>query len=611
MPTAEASPVNGTQRRWIWTGLAVVLVGGLGLRLWGVKSGLPYVYGVDEAAHFVPRAIAMSGSELNPHYFDNPPALTYLLHGVFYLWFGGYSGVVHAAALHPAAVYELARVTVAVLGTLALWLLYVLGSRLFDRRVALLATALEAVAFLPAYYSHLALNDVPALVPVTMALIGCAGVVKQGRRRDYALAGLGIGLGAATKYTAGIVLLALVAAVAIRALGDDRARQRRPLAGLMLAGVAALLAFIAANPYALLDFHAFTHELAQESAVAEEAGGKLGAPHESGLVYYLWTLTWGLGWVPALAAVGGGVLAWVRSRSAAWLLTPAIVVFIVIMGTEERFFGRWLMPLIPGLCLLAAFFALTLASAIGRAASAVRPRPGGRVPLPARVASAIAAAAAAAALLFQGLISTVHADAVLARPNTLALTRAWMVAHVPRGARVVPEPVEPQAWLHEAPGLGPPKAVKADSPLSTVSRWRSYPWLLWRIVSSNGSNAGGRWRFVHRYTRVEDYEYTLSPALIDYYAQQHYCWVITASQQYGRALADPHQVPGAIAYYRALARRAVVVYRVSPYSAQSAPVTFNFDWSYDDYPSSYRLSGPEVIVYRLRGGGCDTPRSGL
>jgi hypothetical protein len=223
------------------------------------------------------------------------------------------------------------------------------------------------------------------------------------------------------------------------------------------------------------------------------------------------------------------------------------------------------------------------------------------------VASAIAAAAAAAALVFQGLISTVHADTVLARPNTLALTRAWMVAHVPRGAGVVPEPVEPQAWLHEAPGLGPPETVKADSPPSTVSRWQSYRWLLWRIVPAHGAGAGGRWRFAHHYSRVEDYEYTLSPALIDYYTQQHYCWVIAASEQYGRALADPRQAPGAIAYYRALAKRAEIVYRVSPYAAKSAPVAFNFDWSYDDYPLSYRLSGPEVIVYRLRGGGCDTP----
>ena len=34
-------------RRWAWGGLAVVLAGGLGLRLWGIRQGLPYAYNAD------------------------------------------------------------------------------------------------------------------------------------------------------------------------------------------------------------------------------------------------------------------------------------------------------------------------------------------------------------------------------------------------------------------------------------------------------------------------------------------------------------------------------------------------------------------------------------
>ncbi len=69
----------------------------------------------------------------------------------------------------------LARVATALLGTAAVWLLYLAGSRLFDRAVELLAAAIEAVTFLPVAYGHLALNDVPALAPLTLSLIGTAG----------------------------------------------------------------------------------------------------------------------------------------------------------------------------------------------------------------------------------------------------------------------------------------------------------------------------------------------------------------------------------------------------------------------------------------------------
>ena len=114
MPTAEIS------RRWAWPCLAAVLAGGLALRLWGIGQGLPYVYNADEADHFVLRAVRMFGHGLNPHYFANPPAFTYLLHFLFAIAYGGGAGVQRAFALHAQDLYTLARASAAVLGTIAL-----------------------------------------------------------------------------------------------------------------------------------------------------------------------------------------------------------------------------------------------------------------------------------------------------------------------------------------------------------------------------------------------------------------------------------------------------------------------------------------------------------
>jgi hypothetical protein len=105
-------------------GLAVVLAVALGLRAWGVRHGMPYAYNADENAHFVPGAIGLFGHDLNPHYFVNPPAFTYLLHGVFAVWFGGRQGVSDAYATDPEAVFVVARLTAAVLGTIAVGLVY-------------------------------------------------------------------------------------------------------------------------------------------------------------------------------------------------------------------------------------------------------------------------------------------------------------------------------------------------------------------------------------------------------------------------------------------------------------------------------------------------------
>ena len=201
-----------------------------------------------------------------------------------------------------------------------------------------LAAAVEAVAFLPVFYAHLALNDAPTLAPATLSLLGSAGVLTKGRKRDYLIAGVGLGLAAATKYTAGIVVVPLAVAIAARFLDANAAR--RTLAGILIAGACALLAFLIANPYALLDYHSFHAELVHQSTLSAESQGKLGAPKEGGLLYYLWSFTWGLGWAPALAALAGALTIWRHERRLGWMLVPAALLFVAFMGLEGRYFGR-------------------------------------------------------------------------------------------------------------------------------------------------------------------------------------------------------------------------------------------------------------------------------
>jgi hypothetical protein len=580
MPTAE-------HRRWEWCGLALVLVVALGLRLWGIKEGLPYIYNIDEAGHFVPKAVAMFSDGLNPHYFVNPPALTYVLHLVFDVWFGGGHGVLGEYARHPDEVFLVARVTVALLGTAAVWMLYLLGARLFDRRVGLLAAAIEAVAFLPVSYGHLALNDAVTLLPLTLSLFGSAGVMRNGRRLDYALAGVGLGLACASKYTAGIAIVPLAAAVAAHYLDltDGRPSRsvpghpvpvqpaRRVIVGVALAGACALAAFLVANPYALLDFKLFHSELAHQSSLSDEAQGKLGAPKELGILYYLWSFSWGLGWVPAIAALGGAIAIWRRHARIGWLLVPAVVLFLAFMGLQDRYFGRWLMPIFPIACLLGAYFAWLIIACL----SARR-----RVLVGVAVSVLIVIA-----LLVQGLIYSVHNDLVLSRADTRNITRTWMVAHVPLGTPIVIEPVVLDSWIEEGAG-----ASRSD-------RWLKYE-ALQSVIAPNGSLAP---QTIHE-VALEDYETTLSPALIGWYERLGYCWVVVGSTESGRALADPRAAPFASSYYHALDAQAEVAYHISPYAPGSSPSGFSFDWSFDYYPLAYEHPGPEMTVYRLRGGRC-------
>jgi hypothetical protein len=163
-----------------------------------------------------------------------------------------------------------------------------------------------------------------------------------------------------------------------------------------------------------------------------------------------------------------------------------------------------------------------------------------------------------------------------------------MVSHIPRGERIVLEPVVLDAWLRESPG-------------SSARRWQKYPSLV-SVIAPDGALAPQDGHEV----ALEDYETTLSPALLGWYERRRYCWVITGSTESGRALVDTAAAPLAVAYYKTLASpaRARVAFRVSPYASGGPPGGFNFDWSFDYYPLAYRRPGPQMTVYRLLGPRC-------
>jgi hypothetical protein len=555
--------------------LLLVLGGAFALRVWGARHGLPYAYNSDENAHFVPHAIGMFVNNGDPEYYVNPAAYTHVLQLVFSVWFGGRAGVSRTFAEHPGQVFLVARVTAAVLGTIAVWLLYIAGKRLFDRRTGLLAASLLGVSFLPVFYSHLALNDVPTLAPIGLSLWGTAGVLREGRVRDYVIAGLGLGIASATKYTGGIVLLPLVAAIAAQFMAPGgRAPATR---GLAIAGGMALVGFVGANPYALIEFAKFRDGLNHQSTAADDAIGKLGLTQDNGVGYYLWTFTWGMGWVPLIAAVAGAILLLRDEPRLVALLAPAPILYVLFMGSQARFFGRWLIPVFPLVALLAAYCIFEISDAIGRRRPALR--------LTAVVVGVLA-------LCGQGLVYSLHIGQVLSRQDTRNATREWMVAHVPERTKVVVEPIVPDGW---ATDVGRPSVSTANG-----YRWVKYPASRSFIDPDTGQPVPEPGLVIN----IEDYERILRPSLIDDYENGGYCWVVTGSTQRGRAEAEPDVVPEALAYYRELERRGDVVYESSPFADGAKAVPFNFDYSFDYYPLAYRRAGPVITVYRLRGGQC-------
>lgn len=568
-----------------WTiAIGVLLLVALLLRVIGIQQGLPFAYNVDEQAHFLPRAIGMYGHGGNPDYFVNPPAFTYVVHVVLTIWFGGRTGVYQSYIDDPVAVWTMARLTCALLGVLGVWLLWRAGARLLGRPAGFLAAAVLTFCFLAVFYSHQALNDVPTLAPIALCIWGAAGLLIGDSRRDWVIAGIGLGLACATKYTGGIVALPLLAVAVHRWRADGLGPV---LTGLFWAGFVATISFVIMNPYAVLTPADFIDDLIHQQTASGDDVGKLGLTQTNGYLYYFTASGWGIGWVPTLLAIVGGAFLFQRDRIRFWFLVPAPILYILFMGSQVRFFGRWLLPIAPFIALLAGIGALAVATWILKS--------------PVRARRPKALAAVFVVLCAQGIVYSVHSTAILTRPDTRTLARQWMFENVPTGVKIVLEPIVPSSWIQ-------PIGKNERKGRFGGDQWVKYPVGKSLIDPKTGSyTPDGKPVLVS----VEDFQRVLRDDLLNPYRRGGFCLIVSGNTQRGRAEVEPQEAPDALRYYRALEENSDVIYRVSPYSDPKAHVPFSFDWSFLYFPLAYQRPGPKITIYRLKGGRCGNGKGPL
>jgi dolichyl-phosphate-mannose--protein O-mannosyl transferase len=158
----------------------------------------------------------------------------------------------------------------AVIGALTVLLLILLGRQLYDQSVGLLAGALLAACALHLQNSRFMTVDVTLTFVVLLALFALVRVATEGRLTHFVLAGIAIGLATATKFSAMPLFLPL----GIASLHRVRVERRfAPVAArCALAVMAAVLAFVAAEPYGIIHFARFYHDILEQSRMVRNAG---------------------------------------------------------------------------------------------------------------------------------------------------------------------------------------------------------------------------------------------------------------------------------------------------------------------------------------------------
>jgi len=224
--------------------------------------------------------------------------------------------------------------------------------------------------------------------------------------------GLIAGLAGSTKYNGLGMCVPFVITLVERAIDDRRARtekyaRRRFTLALLAFSVAAAVGFFGASPYILIDWSRFTSAI---SGVAEHLAEGHGVDLGRGWSYYARVvLPAAVGW-PMFVAGIAGVLAYLttRFRDGAVLFAFPIAYYLVA-GRGYTVFARYIIPVLPFLCIAAAWFVVTTVRLLAKAAT-----PAVRAALIAAAAVVVVAPTARKTLELDRLLATTDNRAIVA-----------------------------------------------------------------------------------------------------------------------------------------------------------------------------------------------------
>ena len=411
--------------------LPPLLVVALAVRVWGLGFGLPYAGSrVDETAIAGPAVQFLSGA-LKPPDFMYPSGFRYAVALAYAGWyavnrpFGTYASLAAFADSRRqsvAPIFYLSRGLSPVMGALTVWWVFAISRRVFNDTIALVSALFMALAYLHVRDSHFGTADISMTALVALAVLTILRWRETPTIWRASVAGLVGGLATSTKYNALGASVPFVVAVwqlAIEKRANGSFELSRIVSATAVFVASFALGFFGGSPYVLLEWRQFVSALAAQSATLAHGHGLV---LSRGWWYHASvTLPAALGWPMYLAGVvGTGLLLTRLSQTAVVLAFP--IAYYIVAGSGYRVFARDMIPVLPFLCITAAWLTVT---GVHTVVGANRPK-----------TRAWATAAAALILVAPSLGNVILLDRLLLRPDNRVVAAKALPVLIPPGSLV-------------------------------------------------------------------------------------------------------------------------------------------------------------------------------
>jgi len=238
--------------------LYLILVAAVLVRIIGLDWYLPSTYEIDE--HYTVRIALgfLKTGNLNPGSFMWPSLYFYIQaigYGFYYLWRVLAESIQSLSGLTQTEIFSVGRFTTALYGIGTVLFVYVVGQRMYSKKIGLISSLFLAFTLLHVRYSRLIRPDVPMVFFIILSFLCTYLMYERGKTRYYVLAGIFAGLSIATKYGGVILVVPIFLAHLFRSL-----EERKTLLGILfdrrvfLALLSIIIGFFIGCPYGLLYF---------------------------------------------------------------------------------------------------------------------------------------------------------------------------------------------------------------------------------------------------------------------------------------------------------------------------------------------------------------------
>lgn len=345
--------------------LAIMVIAVL-VRFWGIGFGMPHDGVRPDEAHIVELALSFGSGDLNPKDFVYPSFPMYLLFGFYILyfvfgWFIGrdISPTDFALRYHldPTHFFIISRSISALLGVATVYITYRVATQLFhNKKIGVIAAFFLAVAYLHARDSHFGTVDVPLTFWIMWAMLYISRISSEKALKNYLIVGFLAGLATATKYIGLLLVFPLVFSHLSHFFGKhDGILHGLVDRRLVVFLIVLILTFLILTPYSVLDFPTFSADILRNARNLTESWA--GIDVGRGWFYHLrFSLWYGLGWSLFVVSLIGMVLLFIKNLRRAWILFSFPLVYYLLVGLALTAFVRYAIPLVPFLCMAAAWF---------------------------------------------------------------------------------------------------------------------------------------------------------------------------------------------------------------------------------------------------------------